>query len=96
VADLNRCFLVGRLTSDPALHRFEAKQVARFSIAVHRFGEGSETDFFQILAWDKLAETVAQYCRRGGRVLVDGRLQWRQWTDQRSGQPRLALRHHVP
>jgi single-strand DNA-binding protein len=77
---LNRVILVGRLTRDPEL-RYTPSGVAvtRFSIAVNRNytnqqGE-READFIDIVAWRGLAETCANYLRKGRLVGVDGRLQ---------------------
>jgi single-strand DNA-binding protein len=41
-----------------------------------------ETDFFDIVAWRKLAEIAAQYYQKGSLVSVDGRLRARQWVAQ--------------
>jgi single-strand DNA-binding protein len=57
--------------------------VARFGLAVNRSSrEDSGTDFFEIVAFRQLAETVANYTTKGMLVLVDGRLQTRTYTDR--------------
>lgn len=75
----NRAFLIGRLTRDPETRiTVSGITVTRFTIAVDRFrkkdGE-SVTDFLRIVCWRRLAEIVAQYCKKGRLVAVDGPLQ---------------------
>lgn len=83
---LNSVTLQGRLTKDPELRYTQTqKPVATFTIAVDRdynpTGE-KETDFPQIVAWNKTAEFVHQYFTKGSMVIVTGRLQSREWTDK--------------
>lgn len=83
---LNSVTLAGRLTKDPELRYTQSqKPVATFTIAVDRdynpTGE-KETDFPQIVAWNKTAEFVHQYITKGSMVIVTGRLQSREWTDK--------------
>jgi single-strand DNA-binding protein len=89
----NRIVLVGRLTRDPELRATpDGISVVRFSIAVDRSGRAGEerqTDFFDIVAFRQLADTVANYTTKGRLVLVEGRLQTRSYTD-REGNRRKA------
>ena len=80
----NRVVLVGRLTRDPELRATpDGMSVARFSLAVKRSArDDSGTDFFDVVAFRQLAETVANYTTKGTLVLVDGRLQTRTYTDR--------------
>lgn len=87
---LNRIILIGRLTRDPEL-RFtvNGKAVANFTLAVDRgWGEQKETDFIDIVVWDKSAENSAQYLKKGRLAGVEGRLQIRQYEHE--GQKRRA------
>ncbi len=83
----NKVILIGRLTKDPELrYTPSGKAVAGFRLAVDRGmsnpqGE-KETDFIDIVVWDKQAETVQRYLSKGRLVLVDGRLQMRQYDAQ--------------
>jgi single stranded DNA-binding protein len=57
--------------------------VARFGLAVKRSSRNdSGTDFFDVVAFRQLAETVANYTTKGTLVLVEGRLQTRTYTDR--------------
>lgn len=83
----NRIILVGRLTKDPELrYTPSGKAVASFRLAVDRGrgGQGSEreTDFIDVVVWERQAETVSQYLNKGRLVLVEGRLQMRQYDAQ--------------
>lgn len=83
----NKIILVGRLTKDPELRSTTTgKSVASFRLAVDRgttSAQGErETDFIDVVVWDKQAETVQRYCTKGKLVLVDGRLQMRQFDAQ--------------
>lgn len=88
----NRIILVGRLTRDPELRTTpDGTPLVRFSIAVDRRRGGDEqiTDFFDVVAFSQLAETVANYMTKGRLVLVEGSLQTRTYTD-REGVQRKA------
>lgn len=85
----NSVHIVGNLTRDPEL-RFttSGKAVANFGVAVNRLiskpGEERREDvaFFDVTAWDSLAENVADLSK-GDRVVVEGRLAFRTWeTDE--------------
>ncbi len=77
---MNKVFLIGRLTADPELRYTESgKAYTRFSLAVNRnykneSGE-SEADFISIVAWEKRAETICKYIKKGNRLGLVGRIQ---------------------
>ena len=91
---LNRIVLIGRLTKDPEL-RFtpNGKAVCSFTLAVDRPYVGQdgnrETDFINIVVWNKLGENCAQYLAKGKMAAVDGRLQIRHY-DGSDGQRRYV------
>src|SRR3979411_1003654 len=83
---INRVVLVGRLTRDPELRATPSgTSVCSLRIACNSFrrdpqGEYVERpNYFDVSAFGGVAESVANYMRRGGRVAVDGRLEWREW-----------------
>ncbi len=85
---LNLVVLIGRLTRDPELRYTPGNgtAVATFTLAVDRSfvnkqGE-KEADFINIVTWDKLAETCANYLQKGRLVAVTGRLQIRSYDDR--------------
>lgn len=80
---LNRVCIMGRLTRAPELRRTQSgKAVTSFPIAVDRDGKDAGTDWFDVVAWERTAEFAAQYFAKGRKVVVDGRLQARDWTDK--------------
>jgi single-strand DNA-binding protein len=97
LAELNRVFMVGRLTKDPEIRQTtNGTPVTNFTIAVNRryknaAGEWKdETTFVGIVAWQKLAELCKQYLAKGRAVLVEGKLQTHSWETE-DGQKRTLL-----
>ncbi len=93
--DLNKVLLIGRLGTDPELrHTPQGAPITTFRMAVSRSWRDSdgnahdETDWFTIVAWNRLAEICAQYLHKASRVYIEGRLQNRSWDDQQSGEKR--------
>ncbi len=84
---MNKVILIGRLTRDPELRYTAAGNipVAKFTLAIdRRFSRASEekqTDFLQIVAWDRTAEFCSKYFHKGQQVSVVGRIQVRTWDD---------------
>lgn len=95
MADLNKVMLIGNVGRDPEM-RFTANgsAVTTFSVATNRNfkrpdGEWQkETDWFDIVTWNQLAERCSQNIQKGSRVYVEGRLQTRSWEGQ-DGQRRF-------
>ncbi len=83
---LNRVILIGRLTRDPEL-RYTSSGVATtgFTLAVDRpftsQGGEREADFIPIVTWRQLAETCANYLRKGRLTAVEGRVQVRNYEN---------------
>lgn len=83
---MNRIILIGRLTKDPELKYLQdEKSVTNFSLAVNRKRKDADgnypADFFNITAWNKAGETIKQYCAKGHRLAVEGRVEFEKWTD---------------
>ncbi|MGE5581594.1 MAG: single-stranded DNA-binding protein [Bacillota bacterium] len=91
---MNHIVLIGRLTRDPELrYTPNGVAVASFDLAVDRPTTNQqgqrETDFIRIVTWQKQAEVVANYLKKGRLVAVEGRLQIRNYETQ-DGQKRKA------
>jgi single-strand DNA-binding protein len=89
----NRVILVGRLVKSPECRYTPAgKAVCSMRLAVDRGmprgAQGQTADFINIVAWEKLAETCTNNLQKGQLVLVEGRLQIRQY--EKDGQKREA------
>ncbi len=83
---LNRVILIGRLTRDPELRYTPAGvAVTQFTLAVDRAFSGNreerEADFIPIVTWRQLAETCANYLRKGRLAAVEGRIQVRNYEN---------------
>ncbi len=85
---LNHITIMGRLTRDPELRRTgSGVAVASFRVAVDRdfvskdSGE-RKADFIDCVAWRQTGEFVSKYFAKGRMIVVDGRLEMRDWTDK--------------
>ena len=94
MASLNRVFLMGNLTRDPELRYIPSgAAVTTFTLAVNRnyklpSGEKKEeVNFIRVVVWGRVAETSAEYLKKGSAAFVEGRLQSRSWEGQ-DGQKR--------
>jgi single-strand DNA-binding protein len=89
---LNKVFLYGNLTRDPELKALPGgSQVANFGIATNRSfkdkaGQRQEaTEFHNIVAFGRTAEVIAQYCKKGRPLYIEGRITTRSWDDKETG-----------
>jgi len=87
--NLNKVLIAGNLTRDPELRTTPGGQaVCSFSIATNRFYKDAsgqrqqQAEFHNVVAWGRQAEIINQYLKRGSILLVEGRLQTRNWQDQ--------------
>ncbi len=92
--DLNKVQLTGRLGADVEMrYTNQGSAVATFRVASNRSWQTTEgekredTEWFSVVAWNKLAEICNQYLSKGTRVYVEGRSQTRSWQDD-AGQTR--------
>ena len=89
MASLNKVMVIGNLGADPEM-RFapSGSPVTTFRIASSRTfttkdGEKKqETEWFTVVAWDKLAENCNQFLSKGRKAYVEGRLKTRSWEDK--------------
>ena len=85
---LNKVILIGNLGKDPELKMTPAGQpLARFSLATTETwktptGEKQQkTEWHNIVVWGKQAEIAEKYLRKGKQVMIEGRIQYRDYTD---------------
>src|SRR5574341_844349 len=83
---LNKVQIIGNLGRDPEMrYTPNGKPVTSFTVAVSRSwvkpeGERAEkTEWFNVIAWDRLAEICSQHLTKGSLVYVEGRLETRSW-----------------
>lgn len=91
--NLNKVFLIGRLTRDPQIKSLPSgQQVANFGLATDRFffnknrEKQQQTEFHNIVMFGKLAEIASQYLTKGSLAMIEGRLQTRTWQDNAGNQ----------
>ncbi|MBQ7411176.1 MAG: single-stranded DNA-binding protein [Clostridia bacterium] len=92
---MNKIFLLGRLTKDSETRVIKNSDtlVEKLSIAVDRKytkrGEEQQTDFFNVVAFDKTGEFIKKYFSKGQQIVIIGRVQNRSWEDDN------GERHHI-
>lgn len=83
---MNHFVGIGRLTRDPNVKYTQSgKACAKFTLAIdrRRSGDGNQqADFISCVAWEKTAEVISQYCTKGKKIAVEGRIQTRSYDAQ--------------
>ncbi len=83
---LNKTILIGRITKDLELKRTQSGiSVLSFALAVNRRTQKQgqqETDFINCVAWNKTAELMERYLRKGSLIGIEGRIQTRSYDNQ--------------
>lgn len=88
--NLNKAMVIGNLTRDPEQRTTpNGATVCSFGVATTRRwkdqasgAQKEDTQFHNIVAWNKLAETCGHYLHKGSKIYLEGRIQYRQWEDQ--------------
>jgi len=95
--NLNKVFLIGRLTNNPQLRMTSnGKPVVSFGLATNRVwinqqGQRQEdTQYHNIVVWGRQAEIANQFLRKGIMVFIEGRLQTRNWQDRENQTRRVT------
>jgi len=86
---MNKVILIGNLGRDPELKMTPGGQaLARFSVATTETWKNpqgekqSKTEWHNIVVWGKQAEIAEKYLRKGKQIMIEGRIQYREYTDQ--------------
>lgn len=86
---INKVILIGNLGIDPEVrHTQNGTPVASFRIATSERWKGKDgqmqeqTEWHNIVVWQRLAEVCGEYLHKGSRVYIEGRLQTRKWQDK--------------
>jgi len=93
---INKVILIGNLGNDPEIrYTPSGTAIANVSIATsevwkdRQTGESKETtEWHRVVFFNRLAEIVGEYLKKGSKIYVEGRLQTRKWQDQQTGQDR--------
>ena len=90
---MNHFVGIGRLVRDPEVRYTQSgKACAKFTLAIDRrkSSDGNQqADFIQCVAWEKTAEVISQYCTKGKKIAVEGRIQTRSY-DAKDGAKRYV------
>lgn len=77
----NQFTLIGRLTKEPVLRNTSTgKSVCEITLAVQNGKD--DTSFIGISFWNKVAETISEYCKKGDLIGTQGTIKNRNWEDQ--------------
>lgn len=86
---LNRCTFIGNLGKDPEIrYTGSGKPVANFSLAINESWKDAEgqqqekVEWVNVVAWEKLAEIIQQYVKKGSKVYIEGKMQTRSYDDK--------------
>ena len=84
LAHLNKVMIIGNVGQEPEMRFTPAgNPVTSFTVACNtKYGEEETTEWFNVTAWKKLAETCNQYLTKGQQVYVEGRLQTDSWESE--------------
>lgn len=93
----NRVQLIGRLGQDPEIRTLESgKKVAHFTMATnesYKNADGAkvdETTWHSVVAWNGLAELTSKFLARGKEVCIEGRINYRSYTDKNGNQKNVT------
>jgi single-strand DNA-binding protein len=99
MANFNKVVLIGNITQDIELRKTtNGTSVADINLAVNRIRTGDtgerieETTFVDVTLWGRTAEVAHQYARKGGPLMVEGRLHMDTWVDKNTGGNRSKLK----
>jgi single-strand DNA-binding protein len=77
---MNKVIMIGRLTKDPEVKKTSSgKTVASFSLAVSDRYNRDKTDFINCVAWEKTADYLGNYVKKGNLIAVEGRISTRNY-----------------
>ena len=92
MAGINKAILIGRLGHDPSMrHTQDGKAVANFSFAVsEKYGGEEKTQWFKVVAFNRLAEICGEYLTKGSQIYVEGKIQSSEW-ETKDGDKRFDI-----
>lgn len=93
--NFNKVIIIGNVVADPETRTTPSgQQVCSLRVATNRIwtdktgAKQQKTEFHSVVLWRRLAEIASQYLRKGGLVLIEGRLETRSWDDKNTGAKR--------
>ena len=98
---MNRAMLIGNLCADPETRATQSgTSVVTATLATNEKytdREGNKVDkaeFHRLVLWGRVGEILAQYCRKGSQIFIEGQIQTRKWEDK-AGQTRYTTEINV-
>lgn len=89
MTSINKAIIIGRVGKDPEVRYLSSgKAVTNLSVATTESWKDKEgnkqeaTEWHRVVFYDKLAEIVGQYCKKGGLIYVEGKLKTKKWQDK--------------
>jgi single-strand DNA-binding protein len=85
MSTVNKALLLGRLGKDPEVRTgSDGTMVANFSLATSSYGKDKKeyTEWHNVVAFNKAAEVVQNYCKKGSQVFIEGSITTNKWTDK--------------
>ena len=94
---MNALTIIGNLPKDPEKKVTQnGKTLAAFTVAVNQgYGENKTTAFFSCAAWEKRAEPIMKFLKKGSKVAVRGSVSARAYVPKDGGEPRAIMEVHV-
>ncbi len=93
--NFNKVVIIGNVVADPETRATPSgQQVCSLRVATNRIwndkagAKQQKTEFHNVVLWRRLAEIASQYLKKGGLVLIEGRLETRSWDDKNTGAKR--------
>lgn len=77
---MNQCNFTGRLTTDPEFKNVNGKSLVNFTLAVQETKD--KAHFFYFSAWEKTADVIIEYCKKGNKILVECQAVQETWDGQ--------------
>ena len=100
---MNKALIIGRLGADPEIKlTTSGKTVCNLSIATSeswtdKDGQKHEkTEWHKATCWDRSAEIISQYCKKGSQLAIEGKIQTRSWDDEHGNKrysTEIAIQH---
>lgn len=91
MASFNNCTFSGNVGKDPEVRYLESGMIiANFSIAVEG-RKGSDTLWMAVKVWNKPAQVIADYVKKGSKIIVSGELQQETWTKDGVEKSRMVV-----
>jgi len=78
---MNKAILIGNVGKEPELRKTQSGiSVANFSLATSKKVKGEDkTEWHRIVAWDKLAEIIEKYVKKGDKIMIEGEIETREY-----------------